>query len=218
MTEIEQTFDWINLFDTIKWPIVFIIVFIIGLLIMRKPLVNLINRVTKVGYGNKTLEANQQTVVKKGKEQETSQIDIAVGLFRPETIEMFKNAVEQETKVSKLNSDQEKVDRLTNYSCILYIKLHFDIIYNSIFGSQIRILERLNTLRPETKDSLKYYYEFAEKNNPSFFENYPYKKYLDFMFEFNLIIKENDVISITILGVDFLKYLTETNKDVNKLN
>jgi len=215
MTELEQTFDLINFIDTIKWPIVFII----GLLLLRKPLVNLINRITKVGYGNKTLEANQQTVLKKETEKETSKIDLAVGLFRPKTIELFKNFVEQETEISKLESDKEKIVRLTNYSCILYIMRHFDNLYNSIFGSQIKILERLNTLRPETKESLKYFYEYAKKNNPTFFENYSYDNYMNFLFSYNLIIEEeNNNISITFLGIDFLKYLSETNKDVNRLN
>ena len=95
---------------------------------------------------------------------------------------------------------------------------HFDSIYSSIFGSQIRILERLNTLLPETRDSLQIYYNNAENLNPKFFDNYPYKNYLNFLISFNLIREDNENISITELGIDFLKYLTESNKDVNKLN
>lgn len=95
---------------------------------------------------------------------------------------------------------------------------HFDTIYNSIFGSQIRLLEDLNTLRPSTKETLSHYYQSAKLNNPSFFENYAYEDYLDFLANFNLIIKEDGIYQITILGVDFLKYLTESNKDVKKFN
>ncbi|MGS2762952.1 hypothetical protein [Sinomicrobium sp. M5D2P9] len=185
---------------------------------MIKPIKSLINRVTKVGYGNKSIEASQQIVTKKIEEQEISAIDRALGIFRPETIEMFTNAVEEETELSKLESNNDKIERLKNYSTIIYIKRHFDAIYSSIFGSQIRILERLNTLHPESKESLKLYYENAKKFNPKFYENYPYKDYLNFLFNFNLIREDTGIVQLTILGGDFLKYLTESNKDVNKLN
>jgi hypothetical protein len=211
---IEEAFNWIELIDSIKWPVVVII----AILLLIKPIKNLINRVTKVGYGNKSIEANQQTVTKKIEEKEISEIDRAIGLFRPETIEMFVNAIEEETEVEKLQNDNEKIERLKNYSTIIYIMRHFDSIYSTIFGSQIRILERLNTLQPESRDSLKVYYENSKKHNPKFYGNYPYEDYLDFLFNFTLIREDDGIIQLTILGVDFLKYLTESNKDVNKLN
>jgi hypothetical protein len=211
---VEQAFNWIHLIDTIKWPIVVII----AILFLVKPIKNLINRITKVGYGDKSIEASQQTLSKKIEQQEISAIDRAIGLFRPETIDMFVNAVEEETELTQLNTNEEKLERLKNYSTIIYIMRHFDSIYTSIFGSQIRILERLNTLRPENRDSLNFYYENARNFNPKFYENYTYENYLNFLFSYNLIREDDGIIQITILGVDFLKYLTESNKDVNKLN
>lgn len=211
---IEQVFNWIELADTLKWPIVVLII----LLFLIKPIKSLINRITKVGYGDKSLEATKQNVTQKIEEQEISAIDRAIGLFRSETIDTFTSSVEVETELGQLKSDKEKVDRLKNYSTIIYIMRHFDSIYSSIFGSQIRILERLNTLQPETRETLKFYYDNAQKYNPKFYENYPYEDFLNFMFSFNLIREDDGNIGITILGVDFLKYLTESNKDVNKLN
>mgnify|MGYP003109586545 CR=1 FL=1 len=210
---LDEAFNLIELIDSIKWPVVVII----AILLLIKPIKNLINRVTKVGYGNKSIEANQQTATKKIEEKEISEIDRVIGLFRPETIEMFVNAIEKETKIEKLKNDNEKIERLKNYSTIIYIMRHFDSIYSAIFGSQIRILERLNTLQPESRDSLKFYYESAKKHNPKFYENYPYEDYLNFLINFMLIREDNGIIQLTILGVDFLKYLTESNKDVNKL-
>lgn len=212
--EIAESFNWIELIDSIKWPIVAIV----AILLLVKPIKNLINRITKVGYGDKSIEATQQTVTKKIEQQEISTIDRALGMFRTETIEMFVKAVESETEISKLSTDEEKIDRLKNYSTIIYVMRHFDHIYSSIFGSQIRILERLNTLQPEDKESLQFYYDNAKGYNPKFYENYPYENYLNFLFSFNLIREDDGFIQITNLGVDFLKYLTETNKDVNKLN
>ncbi|MCX2681065.1 hypothetical protein OOZ15_14020 [Galbibacter sp. EGI 63066] len=211
---IEQVFDYISLADTLKWPLVIVIL----ILIFRKPLVDLINRVTKVGYGNKSLEAKQQATATEKKTEEVSHIDRVVGIFRPETIDTFKDAVANETEVQSLKTQEEKIERLTNYGCLLYIMRHFDIVYNDIFGSQIRILEHINSHAGQTRESVKFFYENAKKNNPKFYENYSYEQYLDFLFSYTLLREDNNILNITILGVDFLKYLTESNKDVNKWN
>ncbi|MCF7560022.1 hypothetical protein L3X39_05180 [Sabulilitoribacter multivorans] len=212
-TNIEAALDWIQLANSLKWPFVVLI----GLLIFRKPLVDLINRITKVGYGTKSLEAKQQVTVSETKTEEISHIDRVVGLFRPETIEMFKEAVSNESEYQNLDSNDEKIERLINYGCLLYIMRHFDIIYNNIFGSQIRILEYVNSHSAQTKESVKFFYDTAVKNHSKYYENYSYNEYLNFLFHFTLIREDNGELNITILGVDFLKYLTESNKDVNKL-
>jgi len=204
----------IEVLALLKWPILVLILF----LLLRKPLINLINRVTKVGYGDKSLEATQQSATVKIEKQEVSKVDRAIGSFEPETIETFNILVENETDFLELDTDGDKIKTLKNYSTILYIMLYFDTVYNAIFGSQIRLLERLNTLQLESKESLKFFYDNAEKQNPSFFENYSYEAYLSFLFSFTLIREDGNAIRITILGSDFLKYIIATNKNVNKLN
>ena len=154
---LEKAIDYIILTDTLKWPLVIIIV----ILIFRKPLVDLINRVTKVGYGNKSLEAKQQAAEKKTKE--ISHIERIMAQFLPETIDSFKEDIATETEVEKLKSAEEKIDRLTNYSCVIYILRNYDTIYNSIFGSQIRILEHMNSHAEQTRESIKFLYDNAKK-------------------------------------------------------
>jgi hypothetical protein len=212
--DIEQAFDYISLANTLKWPLMILII----IFIFRKPLVDLINRVTKVGYGNKSLEAKQQAIATEKKREEVSHIDRVVGLFRPETIDTFKDAVANETEVETLKTQEEKIERLTNYGCLLYIMRHFDIVYNNIFGSQIRILEYINSHAEQSRESVKFFYDNAKKNNPKFYENYSYEQYLDFIFSYNLLEDRDNILNITVLGIDFLKYLIESNKGVNKRN
>jgi hypothetical protein len=209
---IDQGINWVEIIDTVKWPILVLIV----VLIFVKPIKNFLYRMTKIGYGDKALEATQQAVSKTRQEREHNVVDRALGLFRPETIESFSEMVKSESDISKLKDDGAKVERLLNYSTIIYIMKHFDNIYSNIFGSQIRLLETLNTLQPETKESLKFHFDSANKYHPNFYKNYSYDRYLKFLYYYNLIREDNGNIGITILGVDFLKYITETNKDVNK--
>ncbi len=200
--------------EAIKWPIIVLIV----VLIIRKSIVQLINRISKIGHGNTTVEVLQQEAAEQQDKKKISNVSQAIGLFRRETVDFFREAVYSETEFKNLSNDKEKISHLIDYSIVLYIIKHYESIYNSIFGSQILMLQQLNTLASEDKNSLKRYYNYAKKLNSKFFEGYSYEQYLDFMFRFNLITEEKNEIKITILGLDFLKYLTESNKSTDKRN
>ena len=204
----------IQIIDVLKWPFLVLIV----VLLIKKPLVDLINRITKIGHGGTSLEAEQQKSAGKQEKRQVSNVDRALGLFRPETVEFFKSAVLQETNLDNIPTDKEKTELLLNYSIAIYIIKHYEMIYNAIYGSQLMILQQLNTFAFENNETLKRYYNYAVEQSPKFYDNYPYEDYIEFLYSFNLIVEEEDRVKVTILGVDFLKYITETGKSLNKRN
>ena len=206
--------DIMQIIEVLKWPILVLII----VLLIKKPIVDLINRITKIGHGGTSLEAVQQKSAEIQEKRQVSNVDKALGLFREETVAFFKSAVLQETNLDEIKTDKEKIDHLVNYSIALYIIKHYESIYNSIYGSQLMILQQLNTFAYEDVETLKRYYEYAVGINPKLYESYPYEEYIKFLFSFNLIIEEESKVNITILGVDFLKFLTETGKSLNKRN
>jgi hypothetical protein len=206
--------DIIQITDVLKWPVLILIL----VLLIKKPIVDLINRVTKIGHGGTSLEAEQQKSAEKQEKRQISNVDRALGLFRPETVEFFKSAVLQETNLDSIPTDKEKTELLINYSIALYIIKHYEMIYNAIYGSQLMILQQLNTFAYEDNETLKRYYDYAVERSPKFYDNYSYEDYIEFLYSFNLIVLEDDGVKITILGVDFLKYITETGKSLNKRN
>jgi hypothetical protein len=208
------TVDIMNLCKVLIWPLLAFIVF----LFIRKPIIGLINRITKIGLSGTSVEAHQQQAVEKQVQKNFSTVDQTLGVFRKETIEMVAEVVRKETDIESLLTDQLKIERLTNYSVALYIIKNFESIYNLIFGSQILILQQLNTFAHEDFDSLKRYFDYGVKQNPNFFENYEYSDYIGFLFAINFIVYEGKQIKITNLGVDFLKYLTENSRNIYKLN
>lgn len=204
----------IQLIDVLKWPILLLII----VLLIKRPIIDLINRITKIGHGGTSLEAEQQKAAEKQEKRQISNVDRALGLFRPETVDFFKTAVLQETNLDSFRTDKEKTELLINYSIALYIIKHYEMIYNSIFGSQLMILQQLNTFAYEDNETLKRYYDYAVKSNPKFYDNYSFEEYIEFLYSFNLIMEEDSRLRITILGIDFLKYITETGKSLSKLN
>lgn len=205
--------DAMLVLDIMKWPILVMII----LLLIRRSVINLINRITKIGSGSTSLEIDQQKTAKKQEKEYVSNVDKALGLFRTNTIEYFKKDVLQDINLDSIDSDSEKVDILLNYSIAIYIIRHYEMIYNSIYGSQLLILQQLNSDSYETIETVKRFYTSAVEKNPIFYKNYSYENYLDFLFSFNLIVIDKVQMNITILGVDFLKYLTETSKTMIKM-
>ncbi len=203
----------IKFIDVLKWPVLVLII----VLIFKKKLLELISKVKKIGHGGTAVEIEQQTVAIKLEKRPISNVDKALGLFREETVTFFSDAVLQETDIKSYKSDKEKAEHLLNYSIALYIIKHYDMIYNAIYGSQLQILQQLNSHNSnESMDTIKRFYDLAVENYPKFYNNYPFEEYIDFLFSFSLIIEENGTVKITILGLDFLKYLTEMSKNFDK--
>jgi hypothetical protein len=213
----------VKILEVISWPLVVFIVFFI----LREPLKNFINNIKKIGYGNAGIEtgiSNKQfddeekspiELLSKG--VSNKDIDKAINQFSSETMELFATSVKKETNLDSLRTPEERQEILFKYSQVIYLIMHFNKIYNSIYGSQLNLLHRLNSSMFENKDTLNGFYDYAKKSFPKFYEGYSYDNYLDYLFSFNLIVLENDnSIKITVLGRDFLKYIIETGLSIDK--
>ena len=212
----------LELLKILIWPIIVIII----VLILKKTIINLLNRISKIGFAGVGAEVSQQKqenvengLPEHGKKIENTNenIEKTLGLFSQLTINKAISVVNDESKVNEIKVDAEKIETLHKYSQALYLILSFERIYNVIFGSQLYILERINTTNNETKDSLKRYYENAQKKENEFYSTYSYDDYFNFLVNNDLLlINESETCSITFLGRDFLKYLVENGKTLNR--
>ena len=164
---IELILDFIA---SIFWPLVTIIIF----LTLKEPIKNLINNIKKIGYGGTALETNltnnqqeESSILELlGDGKDESYIDNALIKFSETSREQSEQIVENETKISTVEGYQNKYERIYKYSKLLVMIKSFEKVYDSIYGSQIRLLQRLNHTSVETKSSLKLYYDNAVKNYP----------------------------------------------------
>lgn len=208
---------------SIFWPLITIIIFVV----LKEPIKNLINNIKKIGYGGTALETNFTNNQKDdssilellGDGNDESYIDNALIKFSETSREQSEQIIENETKISTVEGFQNKYDRIYKYSKLLVMIKSFEKVYDTIYGSQIRLLQRLNHTSVETKSSLKLYFENAAKNYPEAYKTYSYDKYLNYLNAKGLIImEENDEnIQIAHFGVDFLRYILEANLSVEKL-
>ena len=71
--------------------------------------------------------------------------------------------IENETKISEVENIQNKYERIYKYSKLLILIKSAEKIYNSIYGSQIRILQSLNYSITQNSADVKFYYDNAVK-------------------------------------------------------
>ena len=85
----------LKILEIFAWPFVVLII----VLIVKKPLFDLINRITKVGYGSTTIETQQQQSAEKQLKSKISNVDKVIVLYRNETIESYMNLVNNESDI-----------------------------------------------------------------------------------------------------------------------
>ncbi len=214
--------DITTLLGILIWPLVVIIIF----LILRKPLKDFINRIKSIGFKGTGIETE---IPKKQSSDEGSPFEKLIkeipnknleriqSNFNPETLEVFRKAVLNESNVDSFKTHEEREKVLFSYSQMIYLIMQFNRIYTLIYGSQIRILERLNSSKNETLDSIMPFFDEAKRNDPKFYENYPFKNYLEFLTSYGLIQIEANSVIITPIGRDFFKYIVESGFSLNRV-
>ena len=213
----------LDFLSSIAWPLTTIIIF----LVLKNPITNFINNIKKFTYGGTGIETNSVKQKEEdedylaellGDGQDASNLDKVLAKFSDSALNAIDEIIENETQISSVEGLQNKYDRIYKYAKLLILVKTAEKIYSLIYGSQIRMLQRLNYSQVETKTELKVYYDNAVKNNPVGYKDYTYESYLNFLVQNALIYIENENVSITDAGRDFLRYIVEANLTVEKYN
>jgi hypothetical protein len=195
--------------DFVNWPLAVVVIAVFALLLFKKQIARLIDRITGVSKAG---------IVASNVPQESGAAPKPsnVAEFLKKT---FDNAlvVELEDTLTKqvdsLNpaSDSERSKLLLRFLAGVIIVRNFDSTYYRIYGSQILALQYLNDGRglaiPTT--DLHHFYESAKNADPTLYGDYAFEGWLKFIETSVLIRRDGDNVTITVRGTEFLKYLIE---------
>lgn len=210
----------LNFISSLSWPLVCLIIFYY----LRKPISRFLKKVKKVSYGETSIERQSK------KQKDDKSIDILTKgndfTYIDETLHKFSETskrfamqvIENETKVNEVQDDRQRAERVLKYTQLLIIVKDSEKIYQYIYGSQIRLLQKLNYASEKT-ENVKYFYDSAAKYFPDIYKDYSYESYLNWLVNQSLISydREDKIISITETGKDFLIYLIESNSNQERL-
>ena len=110
----------------------------------------------------------------------------------------------------------EAVPVLIRYVAALYIAYNFSEVYRIIWGSQLNLLDYINSQPTQHPEALRVFYNSGAAQYPLIYSGYPFEQWLGFLKD-QLLIRENKgLVGITVRGREFLTYLTTTGLTRNK--
>ncbi|HEV3218837.1 MAG TPA: hypothetical protein VGZ48_03655 [Candidatus Acidoferrales bacterium] len=84
----------------------------------------------------------------------------------------------------------------------------YEVTWLTIFGSQIRAMEKMNTGLCKI-DGIRKFYNNAALASPQYYSKYSFDEWLQYLFEKILIVQTGDALNTTVRGREFLKYLVQ---------
>jgi hypothetical protein len=106
--------------------------------------------------------------------------------------------------------DREKF--LLRIASAFSFALQFERTYNLIFGSQLALLQQLNTMVPlgTPTGEARRFFEVARGAFPDLYKTYSFDQWLAFLLGQGLLLRHSDDrVVLTVVGREFLKYLVD---------
>lgn len=182
-----------------------VIVVIAFFLIFREKILELLDRVKTISKNGVTLDSKQQnskTEVDPQMEAESLMRQFDSALIR-ETEDLIKDELKKKNLIGA-----EGISVLTRYVAVLSIAYTFSEVYRIIWGSQLNLLDYLNTQSQQPIVALRTFYNSAASQYPFYYSTYTYEQWLGFLKDRLLIREDSGLIGITVRGREFLTYLT----------
>lgn len=205
MDDILKALTWHHL--AFLFASIFIIVF-------RLPLGELIKRITKITKDGLTTEPTPESQHEKSgtSTEAVQQLLDVVGnsIVINEIEEKIKN--ELTSKGLATNGDATKV--LIKHLSGTQLLLEFERIHSLIFGSQIFLLKKLNEVTGQGRnlDFVTKHIENVKEIYTKQLEKWNNDQYLSFLYSRLLIVKNDDQIHITNMGVEYLTWLARNGR------
>ena len=206
------------------WPVMTLL----ALLLFRKPVAALLNRVHTVKAGKEgfTLDASiiaatiqTGTKVEVGlrpteAEQRLKEVEnVAV----PVIVQEQEKFIRADLQKMELDVDSQTVNLLVRHLAMTQLVAAAEQIYRTIFGSQIALLKHLNTVGHVPIAHISALYEAAKSRFPDLYATYTLPQYLNYLVTQRLIgTDDQQNYYITIRGGEFLKWMTTARVTENK--
>jgi hypothetical protein len=199
----------------LAWPSVVLILGLVAIFVFRQPLSRFIDRARKVG--------------KCGVEAGPPGQEVGVGI-KPspadELLKVFDNTLlvqreqficaELDRQGIKQTAERERV--LVRHLAGLSIAQSFEAAYSYIWGSQLAVLQFLNSAGAAgvAVDQIQPWYQSAASQSPDLYASYTFDQWLGYLESHSLIRRAAGAVAITLEGREFLRFLIERGYRLHK--
>lgn len=205
----------IKLINSFGWPHVSLIFALIFIFVFKKPIREFIGKIKSVGKEGLKTESIQTLQVEEKRKQAVEEL---MKFGDSNVTNELENYIRQDLNRRGLDTDSDTVKVLVRHLAATQLALDFEQIYNTIFGSQIFLLRKLNEAAGIGLyyDFIKTHFERVQSQFPEELSSWNLEQYLSFLFGRLLITFKDNNYHITIKGVDFLIWLTKTSRSDNR--
>jgi len=210
--------DWLTFFaeiiKSLAWPL-------LGgglALSFHKPLSSFINRIIKIDKDG-VITAPVPGAQLEKKEPPEIEVEKLLNLISAsDLITSIESNIKEELRSKGCDTEGSSIKILIRHLAGTQLLLSFEKIQNSIFGSQVFLLKKLNEVAGQGKPLIftEYYFEEIKSQYPEAFDKWSCEQYLKFLYESSLITKQNDQIHITVKGVEYLTWLIRNGIQENR--
>ena len=192
--------------ETFAWPIAVIVIAVVAMLIFRKPLERLLDRIKKIGTTGIDTTASEQTTAKS--EVGPSAADEFAKLFDNQLLVQREKSIRAALTPTVGPDYTSQEETLLRIIAAQAIKLQFEMTYRSIFGSQLNALQTVNPSPDGVELQIfETLYNQAAELNKAMYADYSFEQWLEYMEHQSLVIRKDDKVCITLDGREFLQYL-----------
>lgn len=196
------------------WPTTVLLMFIIFIVSFYKPLRSFLERINslKLPYGIES-SIKQDTINLKKSDTVADEI---LKVFDNQLMILQEQRIRTNISLDKIQTPDDKIKVLLKYLTGMTINALFEKVYYYIYGTQIQLLESINS-KPEgeLKSNLKIYFDKSIEMQPMP-DDSNYDSYLNFLKYYDLIELSDELIKITLTGREFLAFLIHTGKNKEK--
>ncbi len=183
-------------------------------IIFRSAINQLIHRIRSISKSGVSIDSAQKEVT-----TERDPRAEAEALLKELDSALIREAEEEVSKVLRERSlhGEEAKRVLLRYLAAAAIALGFEMSYRIIWGSQLSLLNYLNS-QPDGQpaEALRPFYVSASSQYPESYKTYSFEQWLGFLKSQLLVREDGGQIRITVRGREFLTYLTRMGISYNK--
>lgn len=190
-----------------------VLIFIAFFVIFRKQIIGLFPRIKSIGKGWVALDSEQQK--SKVEVDPQKEAESLMRQFDSALIREVEDIIKEEFNKKKLLGI-EGVPVLIRSVAALSIAYSFSETYRIIWGSQLSLLDYLNTQKPQPAVALRGFYNLGATQYQLYYTAYSFEQWLGFLKDQLLTREDAGLIGITVRGREFLTYLTNSGLTRNK--
>jgi hypothetical protein len=195
--------------DALIWPGVALLLGVIAILILKKPLTRLVDRITHIDKSGIRAASQEVVAAQKPEEKQVSSRELMEVAFNVVIKDQEQLIRDQLAKI-RFDSQAEKEALLTRALARSQVYAQYDRVSTLIFGSQLELLVEASS-RPAgiSFQLVADAFHRVKTQDPLFHEQTTLESYQRFLLNSNLLYADGDALKITTFAKEFLKYLID---------